>query len=991
MPVDIVIEHQNSVDSAPPVRRPSRLALVVGLALATACGPSPRPDSWVALAGCRPPAGAMLSYPAGSGAAALPACEALQLRLIAATLEAAASASGAARDAHRAAIALTFVDRLRDAESWLRRALALDPTSAAAWSDLAAVHLRFAASGTSPESAVQALEAALRAEELVPDAPLPQARSNRQAAAALVPAVDRDAPMRRDRLAALRRDASVARTDDRDLLAELVERDALGAWAEAVASRDGGAALAAATRARETAAAITGWRGDVSVAAAVTELTAADARLDVVVRAQAWTAYVRAVTAFEAGDTSRAATALAGHDATLRAIGPAVRGRALLLRSALHRVNGATTQARATVDSTDASWSFPVLDARRRWQRGLLDAEAGHLGAASTDYLRAQALFRDAGEREGDAMVSSLLASSYADLHDWAAAWVHERRALTLVPLCHAARQESVRTTGALIASAMSLHRAASAIRRPAISAATDAGQLVNAAFLLADEAVDRFKSGAARDALTLLDDADQASASLSHAGTRDMLDALLASTRATVVSDDDPERAQQLLQQALALYRARGSEFSTADVQLGRGRLLRRLGRDGEAEHALRDGLEITLAQSASLTSTVARADLRTARWDLLRSLAGILLDRGEPWEAYRLVEQLRDETTRARGSAGRPGAGHGGLSISYVDVGDHVQAWAVHADGRTDFVTAPAADLERVVERLRDALARGAAIEADAMELFDRLLAPVRLRLVDGQPLVICADGPLARLPFAVLQDRATRRRVYEVAPVLMSPTCLASAEPARRAARDRVLVAGDPAPASSSGRTRLPRARAEASEVAALYRDAEIVLGPQATKAALLEALPAARLFHFAGHAVAHPTRPALSHLVVAPSEADANGVLFASDISGLRLHTDLVVLAACDTAAGAPRHGAGVLGLADAFLSAGADRVVATQWPVPDGDAATFFVELHRRLLLASTAEDALRQTQQWAAARGMSPAMWAAPIAVGRPQAPVRPR
>ena len=57
--------------------------------------------------------------------------------------------------------------------------------------------------------------------------------------------------------------------------------------------------------------------------------------------------------------------------------------------------------------------------------------------------------------------------------------------------------------------------------------------------------------------------------------------------------------------------------------------------------------------------------------------------------------------------------------------------------------------------------------------------------------------------------------------------------------------------------------------------------------------------------------------------------------ASEIAGLKLNAELVVLSACNTGGGGgKRFGGGALeGLADAFFDAGAHAVLASHWEVP----------------------------------------------------------
>jgi len=68
---------------------------------------------------------------------------------------------------------------------------------------------------------------------------------------------------------------------------------------------------------------------------------------------------------------------------------------------------------------------------------------------------------------------------------------------------------------------------------------------------------------------------------------------------------------------------------------------------------------------------------------------------------------------------------------------------------------------------------------------------------------------------------------------------------------------------------------------------------------------------------------------------PSNIASDGLLRASEIAGLKLNADLVVLSACNTAAaGGTSLGGGALeGLADSFFAAGARAVLASHWEVP----------------------------------------------------------
>lgn len=75
-------------------------------------------------------------------------------------------------------------------------------------------------------------------------------------------------------------------------------------------------------------------------------------------------------------------------------------------------------------------------------------------------------------------------------------------------------------------------------------------------------------------------------------------------------------------------------------------------------------------------------------------------------------------------------------------------------------------------------------------------------------------------------------------------------------------------------------------------------------------------------------------------VAPN-GKQNDSLSAVDVMQLRLPAELVILSACESAEGKLEQGEGSYTLARAFFKAGAARVVATRWKVPDHHTAALF--------------------------------------------------
>lgn len=110
---------------------------------------------------------------------------------------------------------------------------------------------------------------------------------------------------------------------------------------------------------------------------------------------------------------------------------------------------------------------------------------------------------------------------------------------------------------------------------------------------------------------------------------------------------------------------------------------------------------------------------------------------------------------------------------------------------------------------------------------------------------------------------------------------------------------------------------------------------------------------RIIHFATHglvAAPKPECPARPALLTSFGGGPSDGLLTFSEIYGLRLNADLVILSACDTAgkasvaatreAGVTTGGGSALdGLVRAFVGAGGRSVVASHWPAPDDFKAT----------------------------------------------------
>jgi len=106
---------------------------------------------------------------------------------------------------------------------------------------------------------------------------------------------------------------------------------------------------------------------------------------------------------------------------------------------------------------------------------------------------------------------------------------------------------------------------------------------------------------------------------------------------------------------------------------------------------------------------------------------------------------------------------------------------------------------------------------------------------------------------------------------------------------------------------------------------------------------------KTIHISTHGIAVTDIPILSGLVLYQTKAEVNGqdgYLRVDEISNLDINTELVNLSACETGAGKIYSGEGVVGLAQSFIIAGANRVVVSQWAVDEEASAKFMDEFYR---------------------------------------------
>jgi CHAT domain-containing protein len=280
----------------------------------------------------------------------------------------------------------------------------------------------------------------------------------------------------------------------------------------------------------------------------------------------------------------------------------------------------------------------------------------------------------------------------------------------------------------------------------------------------------------------------------------------------------------------------------------------------------------------------------------------------------------------------------------------------------------------------------------DADAAHgLYDAVLGPVAPRLVGAKALVVAPSGALLSLPFAVLLTGPGDPALLGEAPWLIREFTIAHVpsaanfvglrriaatsratqpwfgfgafRPVTLAQAERSFPAGTCADSARlfAGLPPLPFAQRELAAARALLGAApgDEMLGAGFTVPAVEHAsLKDFRVLHFAAHALLPTDLRCQSEPAIVtsapPGAVDASGALLtSSDVVGLNLDADAVILSACNSGGpGGTNGGDSLSGLARAFFFAGARGLLVTHWSISDQSSAFLVADTLRRFAAGS---------------------------------------
>lgn len=404
-------------------------------------------------------------------------------------------------------------------------------------------------------------------------------------------------------------------------------------------------------------------------------------------------------------------------------------------------------------------------------------------------------------------------------------------------------------------------------------------------------------------------------------------------------------------------------------EAQARLGEVFVKLKRRDDADREFRRAIETALEARAKIGGGELRFSFFALVDRMLDSYVDHLVDTKRDAEALEVTELIRGRTLEEGLGITMPNrkldapaiAKNAGATILCYSLGaNRSHLWIVTPAGATRVTLPPESRIGAAIGAYqRELRGRNGTIErsgAAGAALFDMLVRPAATGR--DATVVIVPDGRLYALNFETLVVAGPKPRywiedvVLKTAPSL---ALLAHGTPGRRSSSPATALIVGNAPARF-GFPMLPHAAAEIGTVAKHFRSTTLS-GSDATSARYRAAAPEAYDYlHFAAHGVASRSRPLDSAVILADGKLDARTIV------EQELRARLVTISSCHGAGTRTYVGEGLVGLAWAFLRAGADEVIAALWEVDDAAALQVMDQLYAGIRAGREPAVALRDAK-----------------------------
>ena len=243
-----------------------------------------------------------------------------------------------------------------------------------------------------------------------------------------------------------------------------------------------------------------------------------------------------------------------------------------------------------------------------------------------------------------------------------------------------------------------------------------------------------------------------------------------------------------------------------------------------------------------------------------------------------------------------------------------------------------------------------------------YDAVIDPI-LDMLEPQDdeLVIVPDGALCFTPWAAVIESIRIR----IVPSLTSYQLILSVPEGHHNKKGALLVGNPCLKGLKKPLDDLPCAQEEVEMIASILKTRPLT-GIHATKAEVMKRMSSVGLIHIAAHG-----NESTGEIALSPNPGWASKfpqrkdyVLKMSDVQAANLRARLVVLSCCHSGRGRILKGEGVVGIARAFLAAGARFVLVALWAIDDEATMVFMKSFYQHLKEGKTANAAVQQSMKF---------------------------
>ena len=251
----------------------------------------------------------------------------------------------------------------------------------------------------------------------------------------------------------------------------------------------------------------------------------------------------------------------------------------------------------------------------------------------------------------------------------------------------------------------------------------------------------------------------------------------------------------------------------------------------------------------------------------------------------------------------------------------------------------------------------------------LYNVVIDPIR-DLLNGDEIVIVPEGPLCLAPYAAFMDLKSKYLCetfrIRLLPSLSSLRLIQNC-PSDWHSKTGALLVGDPwvqeVVYEGIMLKQLKWAEKEVQMIGKILQT-EPLVGKQATKDEVLRRISSVALVHIAAHGKMETGEIALAPNTTRSSvnPAREDYLLTMKDVLKAQIRARLVVLSCCHSARGEVKS-EGVVGIARAFLGAGARSVLVSLWAIDDEATMEFMKLFYQHLVHKRSASEALNKAMK----------------------------